>query len=105
MNKESNDKGSMMCLTPKPSSNFFVYRIQIKKKLFKKKRVRRIEQKRKEVFLNVPTTAIKKDPKMSIKKHANALKVNEKTMGTVIKQDSSLDLKSLDYAIWGRFRK
>ena len=45
--------------------------------------------------------AIKKDPTTSIKKHTNELKVHEKTVRTAIKQDLSLDLYPLDYAIWG----
>ena len=38
---------------------------------------------------------------MSIKKHANELKVQKKTVRTAIKQDLSPDLKPLDYTIWG----
>ena len=38
---------------------------------------------------------------MSIKKHANELKVQKKTMRTAIKQNLNPDLKPLDYAIWG----
>ena len=38
---------------------------------------------------------------MSIRKHSNELKVREKIVWTVIKQDLSQDLNSLDYAIWG----
>ena len=44
---------------------------------------------------------IKKDPTTLIKKHANELKVLEKTVRAAIKQDLSPDLNSLDYAIWG----
>ena len=44
---------------------------------------------------------IKKDPKTSTRKNANKLKVREKTLWTVIKQDSSPDFNPLDYAIWG----
>ena len=44
--------------------------------------------------------ANKKDPTKSIRKHANKLKVHEKTVRTAIKQDLSPDLKPLDYAIW-----
>ena len=43
---------------------------------------------------------IKKDP-TSIRKHANELKVHKKTVRTTIKQDLSLDLNDLDYAIRG----
>ena len=41
-----------------------------------------------------------KDPTKSIEKHANELKVYEKTVRMVIKQDLNPDLNSLDYAIW-----
>ena len=44
---------------------------------------------------------VKKDPTTSIRKHANELKVHEKTMKTSIKQDLSPDFNPLDYAIWG----
>ena len=37
----------------------------------------------------------------SIRKQANELKVHEKTVRTVIKQDLSPDLNPLDYALWG----
>ena len=45
--------------------------------------------------------AIKKDPWSSIRKHANELKVLEKSVKTTIKQDLSPDFNSLDYTIWG----
>ena len=38
---------------------------------------------------------------MSIRKHANILKVHEKTVGTAIKQDLSQDLNLFDYTMWG----
>ena len=37
---------------------------------------------------------------MSVRKHANELKVHEKTLRTAIKQDLSPDRNPLDYAIW-----
>ena len=52
-------------------------------------------------FLIPLNTTIKKDPTTSIRKYANKLKVNEKTVRTTIKQALSPDLNSLDYAIWG----
>ena len=51
--------------------------------------------------LTTLVTAINKDPTMSLKKHTNELKVNEKSVWTAIKQDFSPDLKPLDYAFWG----
>ena len=42
---------------------------------------------------------MKKDPAASIRKHANDLKVHEKTVRTTIKQDLSQDINPLDYAI------
>ena len=38
---------------------------------------------------------------MSIRKHANELKVHKKTLRTAIKQDLSPGLNSLHYTIWG----
>ena len=58
----------MICLMPKPSQSFFVYRIQSKEKDFTGKEFLqekgnwRIEQKQKEGFLTALITAIKKDP-------------------------------------------
>ena len=43
---------------------------------------------------------IKKDSITSIRKHTNDLKVLKKPVRTTIKQDLSLDLNLLDYAIW-----
>ena len=43
--------------------------------------------------------AIKKDSTTSITKHDNELKVHEKSVRTVIKQDLSPDLNPLDYAM------
>ena len=43
---------------------------------------------------------IKNEPTMSIRKHANKLKVYKKTVRTAIKQDLSSDLNSLAYTIW-----
>ena len=57
-------------------------------------------KKRKECFLTALATAIKKDPTTLIKKHANELKVQEKTTRTAMKQDLSLDHNLLDYAVW-----
>ena len=37
----------------------------------------------------------------SIKKHANELKVHEKTVKTTIKQELCTDFNLLDYTIWG----
>ena len=60
----------------------------------------RIDQKRKG-FLSDLATAIKKDLTVSIRKHANELKIHEKTVRTAIKQDLSSELNRLDYPIWG----
>ena len=38
---------------------------------------------------------------MSIRKHANELKVQEETVRTAVNQDLCPDLNPLDYAIWG----
>ncbi len=60
-----------------------------------------LNKKWKEGFLADLAMTIKKDPTTSIKKHYNEFKVHEKTVWTAIKQDLSLDLNPLDYAIWG----
>ncbi len=67
--QEKKQKESMICLTPKPSQSFFVYYIQSKENFFlqKKSFLRKrgsggLNKKRKEGFLTVLTTAIKKDP-------------------------------------------
>ena len=44
---------------------------------------------------------IKKDATTSTRKHANELKVHEKTVRTAIKHDLSPDSNPLDYAISG----
>ena len=92
----------MIYLTPKPSQSFYVYRIQSKEKLLlkncflRKRRSRDWKKNEKKVFfLTALVNAIKKDPTMSIRKHTNGLKVHEKTVWPVIKQDLSPD------AIWG----
>ena len=46
-----------------------------------------LNKKQKEGFLTVLVTVIKKDPTTSIRKHANELKVHEKTVRTAIKRD------------------
>ena len=57
--------------------------------------------KNEKVFLTaLVATAIKKDRTTSIRKHANELKFNEKTVRRAIQQDLSPDLNSLDYTIW-----
>ena len=60
-----------------------------------------MNKKQKEGFLTALAMAIKKDPSTSIRKHADKLKVREKTVKTVIKQDLSPDHNPLDYAMWG----
>ena len=64
-----------------------------------------MNKKRKGGFLTALTTVIKKDPTTSVRKHANDMKVYEKTARTAIKKDLSPDLNSLDYAIWGVLEK
>ena len=44
---------------------------------------------------------IKRDPRTSLRKYTNELKVHEKTVGTVIKQDLSPALNPFDKVIWG----
>ena len=60
-----------------------------------------LNKKRKEGVLTALVTAIKKDPTISIRKHANKLKVHKKTVRTAIKQDLNPDLNPLEFAISG----
>ena len=99
----------MIYLTTKPNQNFFFlpYTKQrnffLRKKGFLRKRVSGgLNKNQKEGFLTALTMVIKKDLTTSIKKHANKLKVDDKTVWTAIKQDLSLD--PLDYAVWVFFR-
>ena len=106
--RKRSDKESTICLTPKPSQSFFVNRIPSKEKfsfyrrrVFKEKAWWRIEQnKLKEDFLTALVTGIMKGTTTSIRKHANELKVNEKTVRRAIKQYLSPDHNPLDFAIW-----
>ena len=104
MSKERNDKESNIFLTPKPNQSFFfVYSIQwketfffsLQKKSFLRKRASGGLNKKQEGFLTALASPIKKDPTLSIRKHANELKIHEKTVWTAIKQDLSPDLKLL----------
>ena len=67
----------------KPVSLSTIYKAKKKifteKELLKEKGERKIEQKRKEDFLNALIQEIKKDSTTSIRKHANELKVHKKT--------------------------
>ena len=49
--------------------------------------------------------AINKEPTTSIRKHANELKVHEKTVKTAIKKNLRPDHNPLDYTIWGILEK
>ena len=95
-------KPKFLCL-PYKKQRIFFYR----KRTFKGEKGVGTEQKTKSFrfFLFSPpsalATAIKKDPTTSIRKHANELKVHEKTVRTTIKQDWSPDLILLDYALLG----
>ena len=60
-----------------------------------------MKKKRKQSFLTVLASEIKKDPTKSIRKYDNELKVHKKTVRTAIKQDLSPDLNPLDYTIRG----
>ena len=71
-----------------------------RKRVFQEKGSGGLNKKLKVGFLTPLATAIKKDPTMSIRKHANELKVHKKTVRTAIKQDLSPDLNLFDYAIW-----
>ena len=90
-----------------PIQSFFVYRIQSKENIFtekehfKKKWKWRIEQKTKRSLLTALAMVIKKDSTTSIGKYANELKVYEKTVWTVVKEDLSPNLSPFNCAIWG----
>ena len=69
----------MICIVLKTSQSSFVYRIQSKEKTLSQKEGMEDWKKRKKGFLTHLVTVIKKDPTMSIRKHANELKVHEET--------------------------
>ena len=81
-------------LTPKPSQRIF-----FQKKSFLRKRGVQDWTKNEKFFLKLLPKAIQKDPSTSLRKHANELKVHEKTVRTAIKQDLSLGLYHLSGAI------
>ena len=102
----------MICLTPKLSQSFFVYCIQSKenffteKELFKEKGSGGLnEKKTKRRLFNCSCYGHLEGPHMTIRKHANELKVHMKTVRTAIKQDLSPDSKPLDYAICGVLKR
>ena len=66
----------------------------------KEKWEKRNEQKMKTLF-NCSYCGDQEGPHTLIRKHANKLKVHQKTERTAIKQDLSPDLKPFDYTIWG----
>ena len=74
------------------------------KELFLENGEWKFEQKMKRMLLTCLVAAIKKGPTMSISKHANKLKVQEKTVKTAIKQELSPDLNPL-LCYMGKFRK
>ena len=92
VSKKRNEKESMICLTPKPSQTFLGYRIQSKIKFLQKEKKNFLREKgewsvdkKNEGFLTVLVREIKKSPSALIRKHANELKVQEKTAGVIIK--------------------
>ena len=78
-------------------------RIQSKENFFRKRTSEGLNKKRKEGFLTALATTIKKDTTTSIRKHANELKVHEKTAMAAVKQGLGPDLTPLYYAIWRVF--
>ena len=100
LNAEARPKFLCLPYTKQSFFVFFFFFFFTEKQFFKEKGEWRIKQKRKEGFLTVLTTAIKKEPITSIKKHASELEVHEKMVGTVIKRDLISDHNSFDYVIW-----
>ena len=80
-------------------------RISFKKmELFKKKKGGlRIDQKTQRRLFNWLSWSDEKETTTSIRKHANELKVHEKTGRRTIKQDLSPNFKPLDHASWYNF--
>ena len=89
-------KPNFLCLPYTQQKIFFF----TEKDLYKEKEEWRTEQKTERRLFNCTHNG-DKDPTMSIKKHANELKVHEKTVRTAVKQDLNLAFNPLDYAIWG----
>ena len=71
----------------------------IKNNFLRKTGSRGLNKKWKQGFLTALPTEIKKYLTASIRKNANEWKVCDKTVRTVIKEDLSLDLNLIDYAI------
>ena len=77
-----------------------------RKRLLRKRKSRVLNKKQKEGFwLLSLSAAIKKDLTTSIRKHANELKFQEKTVRIAIKLELSPDRNPLDYAILGILEK
>ena len=99
MSELDNDKESMICFTWKPSQSFFLLRIKSNEiflpRAFYGKGGEDWTINVKEGFWTALTTAIKKDPKTSKRKHGNELKGIKKTVRTAIKQDLSPDVNPL----------
>ena len=77
------------------------------KKLMKKSFLRKrgsggLNKKWKEIFLNAIASVIKKGPPTSIRKHANELKIHEKTLMRAIKQDLNPEFTFL-ITLYGMF--
>ena len=89
-------KATFLCLLYTKQRNFFLQKKSFLRKIWS----RVLGKKLIEGFLASLSTAIKRDPTTSKRKHANELKVHEKSVRTAIKQDSSPDLSPIDYAIW-----
>ena len=98
----ANTKPKFLCLLQTKKIFFFFL---LKKSFLRKRGNGGLNQKRKEGFLTALATAIKKEPTKSIRKHANELKVHEKTVRIAIKQVLSLDLNPLRVRYMGRFGK
>ena len=93
----------MIYLILKPSPSFFVYHIQNKENCFTEKELFKVKEKWrirwKWGFLTALSTAIKNDPKTSIKKACSWIESLQENCEDN-KEDLSPDFNSFDYAIW-----
>ena len=102
LNMNKQDKESMICIISKSSQNFSVNCIQNKenflseREYFKKTENGGLNKNRSEGFFNFSRHGDLEGPNRIIRKYANELEVNEKSVKTAIKQDLNPDVNLLN---------